>query len=145
MRKALSPRTPRARMRPNGAAASQPRAERGTSAALGLHPSHSHTTTKDKPSTLAPSHASGCIRSSIGGYQLLTSPIPIRNIALASLPETGARCGNTARRDLCGGCRVTGSPTATSHDPDFGRRKQLICCLSRCLICGTRLRNKGKC
>jgi hypothetical protein len=23
-----------------------------------------------------------------------------------------ARCGKTARRDLCGGCRVTGSPTA---------------------------------
>ena len=26
----------------------------------------------------------------------------------------GARCGNTARRDLCGGRRVTGSPTATT-------------------------------
>src|SRR6266487_3329206 len=23
-----------------------------------------------------------------------------------------ARCGKTARRDLCGGCQVTGSPTA---------------------------------
>ncbi|HEV8714305.1 MAG TPA: hypothetical protein VGX03_15945, partial [Candidatus Binatia bacterium] len=25
----------------------------------------------------------------------------------------GARCGKTARRDLCGGRRVTGVPTAT--------------------------------
>ena len=31
----------------------------------------------------------------------------------ASLPEAGARCGKSARRDLCGGCRVTGIPTAT--------------------------------
>jgi hypothetical protein len=28
-------------------------------------------------------------------------------------PEAGARCGSAARRDLCGGCRVTGIPTAT--------------------------------
>ena len=27
-------------------------------------------------------------------------------------PEVGARCANRARRDLCGGCRVTGIPTA---------------------------------
>ena len=30
-------------------------------------------------------------------------------------PEAGARCGSAARRDLCGGCRVTGIPTATVH------------------------------
>ncbi len=30
-----------------------------------------------------------------------------------------ARCGKTARRDLCGGCRVTGSPTALNFfDPN---------------------------
>ena len=28
-------------------------------------------------------------------------------------PEAGARCGNAARRDLCGGRRETGVPTAT--------------------------------
>ena len=33
--------------------------------------------------------------------------------ACASSPEAGARCGRAARRDLCGGCRVTGIPTAT--------------------------------
>ena len=31
----------------------------------------------------------------------------------ASLPKAGARCGNSDRRDLCGGCRVTGIPTVT--------------------------------
>ena len=33
--------------------------------------------------------------------------------ACASLPEVGARCASSARRDLCGGPRVTGVPTAT--------------------------------
>jgi len=33
--------------------------------------------------------------------------------ASALLPEVGARCVSSARRDLCGGCRVTGIPTAT--------------------------------
>jgi hypothetical protein len=28
-------------------------------------------------------------------------------------PEVGARCGSSARWDLCGGRRVTGVPTAT--------------------------------
>ena len=31
-------------------------------------------------------------------------------------PEAGARCGSAARRDLCGGRRVTGVPTATTSD-----------------------------
>jgi hypothetical protein len=31
----------------------------------------------------------------------------------ARRPEAGARCGRAARRDLCGGCWVTGIPTAT--------------------------------
>ena len=30
-------------------------------------------------------------------------------------PEAGARCGSAARRDLCGGCWVTGIPTATHN------------------------------
>jgi hypothetical protein len=34
--------------------------------------------------------------------------------ACASSLEAGARCGSAARRDLCGGCRVTGIPTATN-------------------------------
>jgi hypothetical protein len=38
--------------------------------------------------------------------------------ACASRPEAGARCGSTARRDLCGGCRVTGIPTATARDTE---------------------------
>jgi hypothetical protein len=33
--------------------------------------------------------------------------------ACASRPAAGARCGRAARRDLCGGRRVTGVPTAT--------------------------------
>jgi hypothetical protein len=35
----------------------------------------------------------------------------------ASTPDAGARCGNSARRDLCGGRRATGGPTATRTDP----------------------------
>jgi hypothetical protein len=31
----------------------------------------------------------------------------------ARRPEAKARCGSAARRDLCGGCWVTGIPTAT--------------------------------
>src|SRR4029453_7137952 len=33
----------------------------------------------------------------------------------ARRPEAGARCGSAARRDLCGGHRVTGVPTATQN------------------------------
>ena len=33
--------------------------------------------------------------------------------ACALIPEGGARCGNSARRDLCGGSPATGIPTAT--------------------------------
>jgi hypothetical protein len=37
--------------------------------------------------------------------------------ACALLPEARARCGNSARRDLCGGGgRVNGIPTATDHE-----------------------------
>ena len=35
--------------------------------------------------------------------------------ACASSPEAGARCGRAAHRDLCGGCWVTGIPTATAR------------------------------
>ncbi len=34
----------------------------------------------------------------------------------ASLPKAGARCGNSARRDLCGGRGATRVPTATDMD-----------------------------
>jgi len=34
--------------------------------------------------------------------------------ACASEPEVGAQCGSSACWDLCGGCRVTGIPTATN-------------------------------
>jgi len=37
----------------------------------------------------------------------------IRRDRVRSEGNRGARCGNTARRDLCGGRRVTGVPTAT--------------------------------
>jgi hypothetical protein len=39
--------------------------------------------------------------------------LPTPRNACASRPEAGARCGSAARRDLCGGHRVTGVPTAT--------------------------------
>jgi hypothetical protein len=41
------------------------------------------------------------------------SQVVAEGSAYASLPEVGALCGNSARRDLCGGRRVTGVPTAT--------------------------------
>ena len=43
----------------------------------------------------------------------------------ASLPEAGARCGKSARRDLCGGCRVTGIPTATKEKSELLRQLDL--------------------
>jgi hypothetical protein len=46
------------------------------------------------------SHALSRVRQALSG-------------ACASRPEAGARCGSAARRDLCGGCWVTGIPTAT--------------------------------
>jgi hypothetical protein len=43
----------------------------------------------------------------------------ILNSVCASLPEVRALCGSSARRDLCGGRRVTGVPTATAtHSAD---------------------------
>jgi len=39
--------------------------------------------------------------------------------ACASEPEVGAQCGSSARWDLCGGCRVTGIPTATNRTLEF--------------------------
>ena len=39
------------------------------------------------------------------------------NLVCALRPEAGALCGSSARRDLCGGRRVTGGPTATGTDP----------------------------
>ena len=40
-----------------------------------------------------------------------------RHNACASIPEVGAQCGSSACWDLCGGCRVTGIPTASTFDP----------------------------
>lgn len=37
-------------------------------------------------------------------------------------PKAGARCVNSARRDLCGGYPVTGIPTATSCDGEIGKK-----------------------
>jgi RNA-directed DNA polymerase len=34
---------------------------------------------------------------------------------LPLVPEAGARCGNSARRDLCGGPSARAVPTATRH------------------------------
>ena len=43
-------------------------------------------------------------------------PIRQNQGVCASLPEAGAQCVSSARWDLCGGCRVTGIPTATKID-----------------------------
>jgi hypothetical protein len=45
----------------------------------------------------------------------------------ACRPEAGARCGSAARRDLCGGCRVTGIPTATVEAVEADQ----VCALGR--------------
>ena len=55
--------------------------------------------------TWTPSPSEGCRNP--------TSCIRIPRNVCASRPEAGARCGSAARRDLCGGCWVTGIPTAT--------------------------------
>ena len=39
-------------------------------------------------------------------------------------PEAGAQCGSSACWDLCGGCRVTGGPTATLHCRRVGDLRQ---------------------
>jgi len=39
----------------------------------------------------------------------------ILNSDCTLLPEVGALCGSSARKDLCGGRRVTGVPTATGR------------------------------
>ena len=41
-----------------------------------------------------------------------TAPIP-ESTSLRYTPEVGAQCISSACWDLCGGCRVTGIPTAT--------------------------------
>jgi hypothetical protein len=49
----------------------------------------------------------------------LTESTRVRRVARANcalLPEVRARCGNSARRDLCGGRRATAVPTATVFD-----------------------------
>jgi hypothetical protein len=59
----------------------------------------------------------GCTRLRSSGYRNPASCILTLHNACALLPEARARCGNSARRDLCGGCRVTGIPTATCTCP----------------------------
>ncbi len=56
---------------------------------------------------------SECTSLRSSGYRNPESCILTLPNACALLPEARARCGNSARRDLCGGCRVTGIPTAT--------------------------------
>jgi hypothetical protein len=48
------------------------------------------------------------------GYLSPVSYILIRGHVYASIPEAGAQYGNPVHWDLCGGCRVTGIPTATT-------------------------------
>ena len=46
----------------------------------------------------------------------VTCAQPDTHVIRTSLPEVGARCGNAARRDLCGGRGATRVPTATRKD-----------------------------
>ena len=50
-------------------------------------------------------------------WQKAAKDMIIHQGVYALLPEAGAQCANSARWDLCGGCRVTGIPTANI---DFG-------------------------
>src|SRR5262245_31240392 len=59
------------------------------------------------------SPGSGYTPWQLNGCRHPTSYIPIPRNACASRPKAGARCGSAARRDLGGGCWVTGIPTAT--------------------------------
>src|SRR5262245_51926215 len=59
------------------------------------------------------SPGSGYTPSQPNGCRSPTSYIPIPRNVCALRPEARARCGSAARRDLCGGCWVTGIPTAT--------------------------------
>ena len=56
-----------------------------------------------------------CVRAAdqsfLSPYSFATSSILLP--ALTPEPEGGAQCVSSARWDLCGGCRVTGIPTAT--------------------------------
>ena len=56
---------------------------------------------------------SGCDATSLAGFRPRVFAIPILGRASASSLKAGARCGNAARRDLCGGPGVTPVPTAT--------------------------------
>jgi hypothetical protein len=58
---------------------------------------------------------SGYMHGPSNGVPNPTSCIRILRNAGALSPEAGARCGSAARRDLCGGCWVTGIPTATAY------------------------------
>src|SRR5262245_47419047 len=59
------------------------------------------------------SPGSGYTPSQPNGCRPPTSCIRILRNACALRPKARARCGSAARRDLCGGCWVTGIPTAT--------------------------------
>jgi hypothetical protein len=56
---------------------------------------------------------SGCTRSRHAGFLVPESCTLGRNSGLTPELEVGARCDSAARRDLCGGLRGTGVPTAT--------------------------------
>jgi RNA-directed DNA polymerase len=51
------------------------------------------------------------------------------------IPEAGARCGKSARRDLCRGCLVTCIPTATGHEGHEGFRRCAPIILTLCPSC----------
>ena len=55
------------------------------------------------------------IGSPANGFRLRASFTLGQRIGSPSEPEVGAVCLNWARTDLCGGCRVTGIPTAIAN------------------------------
>ena len=62
-------------------------------------------------------HALDWIREAAGRDKDETSVLILTRQSLkTSLPEAGARCGNSARRDLCGGWPERAIPTATGMD-----------------------------
>ena len=52
-------------------------------------------------------------RSLTGGFLVHALFTPTLTLVLTLVSKGGAVCGNSARTDLCGGCRATSVPTAT--------------------------------
>ena len=49
----------------------------------------------------------------LSGLERVREAARSESTSLRYIPEVGAQCISSARWDLCGGCRVTGIPTAT--------------------------------